>query len=1587
MKYKVLNLFLSTMTLGLVAAPVCVDATPRQEIDYKAFLGNHDMMWDRIPNRWEVAPYTGNGTVGFTFYQAKGSAKNVISIFTGRHDYYDHRLPHEGAQHLWIYRCRLPLGHFNVTSQGDITEVDLRLDLWNAELVGTIKTTKGSYQVRGLTQRTSDVIYFETDASAGESIQISWHPEQAKSSVRNTLERGGGPKGGTWDAMRTAPYPLPPEPVLSKIDGINFCLQALHAHRGETTTGWETLGDAGGKQVLLASVHHSFPERNSLATVQTNLNQAKKSLQAGEFVASHRQWWHDYYPQSFLTINDAEKEAFYWIQMYKLGSAMSQDGPILDVMGPWYHYTFWPMVWGDLNVQLIYWTHLTANRMSVGESLVNNLDKYAFNLSKNVPERWQDSMALGALFPQDCLSFDNAKTPDMLAWVLHNYWLHCEYAGDRERMRDGLFPLLRKNVNGYLNYLRENPVQSDDGKIHIKMSWSPEYPSGHGQDVNFTIGLLRWACGTLLDINAKHELNDPLATEWQNILDHLVEYQVDGNGLRIGKTIPFEKPHRHYSHLLPFFPLSEITPENPADAQMLRTSLDHWLDVSIYGLQKDREMAVTGYTATGAASMYARLGATEKAAYYLDFLINHKNISPTTMYAEGNPVIETPLSFASSVHDMLLQSWGGKIRVFNGSPKAWSDVAFHQLRTEGAFLVSAKKKGGVTQFVSVQSLIGSPCQVQTDISKPIITINGKQAKRGVVEKTADGFYQVALKAGDTATFTPVALKHADLSIAPIPVSAANRNAFGLNDKSVRLAGHQFYYPEAAKATAKPAVATPTKAVALSATKGQIVRIELPGMERILSLAEVQVTAGGQNIALNRAASASSAVFGGVPALAVDGKTDGDYTKESVTHTATEANPWWEVNLGSIHKIDTIKVFNRTGGDGVRLDPFTFKILDADRQVVFALENMSTAEVVEISKNGVKQTAAPHEGPFPGQLQQWHGFDMYVNGGNRVVVPKQVADGKPWVWRAVFWGHQPQFDIAMLEQGYHVVYCKVTGLLGSPAALKRWDDFYDYLRFEHLFADRAVLEGMSRGGLIVYNWAAANPEKVAAIYADAPVMDFKSWPGGKGSGVGSPNDWKNCLKQYKMTESQAMAYQGNPLDNLTAIAKAGIPILHVVGDVDEVVPVAENTAIAEARYKKLGGTFEVIHKPSVGHHPHSLKDPQPIVDFVLRHSGGKAALSAEEIVSDDNFTLRGNFNNSRIQFEQNKRGHVAFIGGSITEMNGYRPKVCAMLRNRFPDTVFTFTQAGISSTCSDTGAFRLQRDVLSQGPLDMLFVEFAVNDDQDAYQDASGALRGMEGIIAQARQYNPKVDIVMTHFVNPNILGKLQKGQTPPSVAAHSKVAQHYGVSVNHLAQELADLITAEKMDWQQFGGVHPNDYGNTMCATMIANALLKEWATPLPSNAKPQDHPVVAAIDSNSYVNGRFLPFADIKTDANWQVGVPNWKQSKSGAVRARFKQMPMIYSAAAHAKLTIEFSGTAIGAYLLAGKDSGIIRCTVDGQHSKEIDTLHRFSGFNYPMTVMFFNELPAGEHTLELEILENRAGRIQPGGTALRVIGFTAN
>lgn len=235
---------------------------------------------------------------------------------------------------------------------------------------------------------------------------------------------------------------------------------------------------------------------------------------------------------------------------------------------------------------------------------------------------------------------------------------------------------------------------------------------------------------------------------------------------------------------------------------------------------------------------------------------------------------------------------------------------------------------------------------------------------------------------------------------------------------------------------------------------------------------------------------------------------------------------------------------------------------------------------------------------------FHGFKGLVYNNNGVeyylVLPHRRAAGNPWMIRARFWGHEPQADIAMLEHGYYLAYCDVADLYGSPTAVKRWNTFYQIMRKAGA-ARKVVLEGMSRGGLIVYNWAAANPSKVACIYADAPVMDIKSWPMGVGGSKGSSNDVSKMLKAYGFTSNiDAMEWKKNPVDHARVLAKHRVPMLHIVGDDDDIVPIKENTSAFEINVKKYGHVVQVIHKPGIGHHPHSLSDPAPIVDFILKH---------------------------------------------------------------------------------------------------------------------------------------------------------------------------------------------------------------------------------------------------------------------------------------------------------------------------------------------------------------------------------------------------
>ena len=363
--------------------------------------------------------------------------------------------------------------------------------------------------------------------------------------------------------------------------------------------------------------------------------------------------------------------------------------------------------------------------------------------------------------------------------------------------------------------------------------------------------------------------------------------------------------------------------------------------------------------------------------------------------------------------------------------------------------------------------------------------------------------------------------------------------------------------------------------------------------------------------------------------------------------------------------------------------------------------------------------------------------------------------------------------------------------------------------------------------------------------------------------------------------------------------------------------------------------------------------------------------------------RGSLDNARIKFEGGGKATVAFLGGSITEMNGYRPMVSDILKKRFPKTEFTFINAGISSTCSTTGSFRLERDVLSKGKIDMLFVEYAVNDDQDAHHTPQNCIRGMEGVIRHARMGNPEMDIVMTFFVNEFIMGELQADRVPLTIKQHTKVAEQYKVSTINLAAEVSEQIKNGQLTWKKFGGVHPAPFGNAIAASMIDELFNRMWKAPLKSGAKSVAYPLPQPLDKLSYFNGRFVDIQEADPKCGCMIKVPDWKSLKGGK-RSRYTSCPTLCLEDPGAGFSFDFEGTAVGAFITAGPDAGVCEVVVDGGDPVRIDLYKPYSkGLHYPYTVMFANELKPGKHKMTLQMVDGAT----PDRKALRIMKFCVN
>ena len=232
---------------------------------------------------------------------------------------------------------------------------------------------------------------------------------------------------------------------------------------------------------------------------------------------------------------------------------------------------------------------------------------------------------------------------------------------------------------------------------------------------------------------------------------------------------------------------------------------------------------------------------------------------------------------------------------------------------------------------------------------------------------------------------------------------------------------------------------------------------------------------------------------------------------------------------------------------------------------------------------------------------WEGFERtdFTLAGRpgHIIHPESPLPGNPWVWRAEFFGAFDMADRALLAKGWHIAYYRLSDMYGCPEAVEQMKVFHDAAVSHFGLDPKADLFGFSRGGLYSVNYAANYPADVSVLYLDAPVLDFRSWPGGLGDGVGAPSCWTECRACYHLSEAQARAYDKQPLDRIPALIAADIPIMLVAGGSDSVVPYHENGMILHKEYTMRGGRIRTIVKPDCEHHPHSLEDPSPIVEMI------------------------------------------------------------------------------------------------------------------------------------------------------------------------------------------------------------------------------------------------------------------------------------------------------------------------------------------------------------------------------------------------------
>lgn len=349
------------------------------------------------------------------------------------------------------------------------------------------------------------------------------------------------------------------------------------------------------------------------------------------------------------------------------------------------------------------------------------------------------------------------------------------------------------------------------------------------------------------------------------------------------------------------------------------------------------------------------------------------------------------------------------------------------------------------------------------------------------------------------------------------------------------------------------------------------------------------------------------------------------------------------------------------------------------------------------------------------------------------------------------------------------------------------------------------------------------------------------------------------------------------------------------------------------------------------------------------------------------THRGSLSQVFEKFENEKNGRVAFLGGSITFNPGWRDSVGSYLQKQFSETKFDFINAGVPSMGSTPGAFRFNKDVLKNGPVDLLFLEAAVNDKANNAKPLE-ITRAMEGIVRHAKLANPACEIVILYFVDPDKMKEYNSGNIPEVIQLHEKIAEYYNLSTINLAKEVTQRINNKEFSWESdFKDLHPSPFGQLIYYHSIRKFINHELKNRTPKiNNGIEDLP--ACFDRFCYSGGALVEPNPPKKIKGWKM-LDKWNPADGKGTRNNFVDVPMLVGEYPGKIIKFQFEGNAVGIAVVAGPDAGVIEYSIDESDWQSQDL---FTPWSKNLYLPWFYTLGSGltkrKHMLQIRLTDRK-------------------